>query len=526
MPAGGGAEDAPAACPGDPAPPAAATLPAPDVSAMDGFAPGAAAAADPCEDGMSALTRRAALGAAAALPALALLPPQAAGQAAPTAPPAPPRFAAPPGERPLFGASQWTLPNGLTVLHAENRRAPVVAHYVFYSAGAGEDPAGKSGLAHFLEHMMFKGSRNVASGVFSRRVAREGGQDNAFTSRDVTAYHQHVEATRLALVAGMEADRMATALFPADEIEAERQVVQEERRQRTESTPRGRFREAWDAAFWGRQHWRGRPLIGWPDEIAALSRDDMLEFYRRYYTPANATLVVTGAISRDELAKLAEQDYGGIQGRPAPYDKARRDRAPSPSVPQDDRLVQRDPSVREAVFLRGWIAPSLPAGGEAARHCDALEVLSHLLGGGQGSRLHKALVESGLAVSAGCAYDGDAIGIGNLEIYVTPRREASTAAIEAAVAAETTRLLDQGVTESEVARSSRQLTAGTLLALDSLGTAPRILGSALANGMPLESIEYWPARIRAVTRAQVEAAARFVLARPAMSGWLLPEGAA
>ncbi|WP_159999646.1 pitrilysin family protein [Roseomonas sp. 18066] len=475
---------------------------------------------------MSPLSRRAALGAAAALPALALLPTGSAAEpvAAPAAPPAgtPPALA----ERPLFGASLWTLPNGLTVVHAENRRAPVVAHYVFYSTGAGEDPAGKSGLAHFLEHMMFKGSPKVASGAFSRLVAREGGQDNAFTSRDVTAYHQHVEASRLALVAGMEADRMGAALFPADEIEAERQVVQEERRQRTESTPRGRFREQWDAAFWGRQHWRGRPLIGWPEDIAALTRDDMLEFFRAYYTPANATLVVTGAIDRDALAKLAEQDYGGIQGRPAPYDKAIRARAPAPSQPQDDRLVVRDPTVREAVFLRGWVAPFLPGGGDQARHAYPLEVLAHLLGSGQGSRLHKALVTTGLAVSAGCSYDGDSVGCGSFEIFVTPRRETSTAAIEAAIAAEIATLLADGVTEAEAVRAIRQLTAGTLLALDSLGAAPRILGGALAVGLPLDAVEHWPARIRAVTRPQLEAAARLVFSKPAMSGWLLPEGAA
>ncbi|MBI0433198.1 pitrilysin family protein [Roseomonas sp. KE0001] len=478
---------------------------------------------------MSALTRRAALSAAAALPALAVLPPARA--AAPAAAP-------PAGERPLFGASLWTLPNGLTVVHAENRRAPVVAHYVFYSAGAGEDPAGRSGLAHFLEHMMFKGSPNVPSGAFSRLVAREGGQDNAFTSRDVTAYHQHVEAGRLDLVAGMEADRMAAALFPADEIEPERQVVQEERRQRTESTPRGRFRETWDAAFWGRQHWRGRPLIGWPEDIAALSRDDMLDFFGRYYVPANATLLVTGAVSREAVARMAEQHYGAIPSRPAPHDKAARDRAPAPGSPLRDRLVQREATLQEAAFLRGWVAPSQPQGqsqgqtqgqtqgGAPAEHVHPLEVLAHLLGGGQGSRLHKALVQSGLAVSAGCAYDGDAIGTGSLEIFATPRRETTTAALEGAVAAEVARLLDGGVTEAEVARSIRQLTAGVLLALDSLGAAPRILGGALANGLPLESVEFWPARIRAVTPPQVEAAARAVLSRPSMTGWLLPEGAA
>ncbi|MFC3126980.1 M16 family metallopeptidase [Pseudoroseomonas globiformis] len=471
---------------------------------------------------MCPISRRAALTAAAALPALAALPPQSLA-----ASPAPSGAApAPSGERPLFGASLWTLPNGLTVVHAENRRAPVIAHYVFYSVGAGDDPAGKSGLAHFLEHMMFKGSANVASGAFSRVVAREGGQDNAFTSRDVTAYHQHVEASRLPLVAGMEADRMASALFPADEIEAERQVVQEERRQRTESTPRGRFREAWDAAFWGRQHWRGRPLIGWPEDIAALSRDDMVEFFRNAYTPANATLVVTGAISRAELEKLAVEDYGGIQGRPAPWPKAQRGRAVTPAAPLEERLVRREPTLQEAAFMRGWIAPALLDGTEAGRHAYPLEVLSHLLGGGQGSRLHRALVESGVAVSAGCSYDGDSLGTGTLDLFVTPRRDTPAERVEQTVQAEIARLLDAGVTEAEVTRSIRQLTAGTLLALDSLGTAPRILGSGIATGMALEQIEFWPSHIRAVTPGQVTEAARYVLSRPSMNGWLLPEGAA
>jgi zinc protease len=470
---------------------------------------------------MSPITRRAALSAAAALPALAVLPPgQALAQAPAPVPPSP----VPSGEKPLFGAAIWTLPNGLTVVHAENRRAPVVAHYVFYGAGAGDDPAGHSGLAHFLEHMMFKGSAHVASGAFSRRVAREGGQDNAFTSRDVTAYHQHVEASRLALVAGMEADRMASAAFPAGEVEAERQVILEERRQRTESTPRGRFREAWDAAFWGRQHWRGRPLIGWSEEIAALSREDMLDFFARFYAPSSATLVVTGAVSRGELAKLAEQEYGAIPGRPRPFADPGRGRAPVPAAPQDERLTMRDPTVQEPIFLRSWIAPSLLAGD--SQHAYPLEVLAHLLGGGQGSRLHRAMVESGLAVSAGTSYDGDSIGSGGFDLYAMPRRGVTTPALEATVTAEIDWLLQNGVTDAEVERSIRQITAGALLALDSLGTAPRILGTALATGLPLDSVEYWPARIRGVTRPQIEAAARAVLAQPSMSGWLLPEGAA
>lgn len=465
---------------------------------------------------MPPLTRRAALAAAAAIPALGTLP-------APPAEAQPTPFTPPPGEAPLFGAKLWHLPNGLAVVHAENRRAPVVAQYLYYSAGAGDDPAGKSGLAHFMEHMMFKGSARVPSGAFSRRVAMEGGQDNAYTSRDVTAYHQHVEASRLPLITMMEADRMAGPLFPADELEAERQVVLEERRQRTESTPRGRFREEYDATFWGRQHWRGRPLIGWADEIAALTRDDMLAFFGRFYSTANATLVVAGAVSSDELAKIVEQEYGGIASRGAAFADATRGRAPAPAAPLQARLVKHDAQVQEAAFLRGWVAPTLVSGPDS-RHAYALEVLAHLLGGGQGSRLHNAMVRTGIAVSAAAGYDGDAVGTGSFEIQMTPARDTPPPRLEAALEATLSSLLDGGVTDEEVARSKRQLTAGALLTLDSLGTAPRILGSSLAVGLPLEAVEYWPARIRAVTRAQVEAAARAVLARPAMTGWLLPEG--
>jgi zinc protease len=470
------------------------------------------------EDDMAPITRRAALAAAAALPALGHLPP-AEAQPAPFAPPA--------GEKPLFGAATWHLPNGLAVVHVENRRAPVVAHYVFYGIGGGDDPAGKSGLAHFLEHMMFKGSAHVASGAFSRRVAQEGGQDNAFTSRDVTAYHQHVEASRLALVAGMEADRMSAPLFPQAEIESERQVVLEERRQRVESTPRGRFREAYDATFWGRQHWRGRPLIGWSEEIAALTRGDLTDFFSRGYSPANATLVVAGAVTRDELAKVVEQEYGGVASRGAAFGSPARGRAPAPSTPLDSRLVRHDAQVQEAAFLRGWVAPSMLSSGPApldARHVYPLEVLAHLLGGGQGSRLHTALVRSGLAVGAHAGYDGDSVGIGGFEIQITPARTTTPPRLEAALETVLSSLLDGGLTDEEVERSKRQITAGALLALDSLGTAPRILGGALATGLPLDVVEYWPARIRAVTRGQVEAAARTVLGRPGMTGWLLPEG--
>ena len=463
---------------------------------------------------MPPITRRAAL---AAVPAVALVAP-ARGQTV-TSPAAP---VPTPTERPLFGAGLWRLPNGLTVAHVETRGAPVVAHYLFYGVGGGDDPAGKSGLAHFLEHMMFKGSARVEDGAFSRTVAREGGQDNAFTSRDVTAYHQTVEATRLPLVAMMEADRLLSPAFPEPGFEPERAVVLEERRQRTDSSPRARFREAFDAATWGPQHWRGRPIIGWPDEIRAITHADLRSFHERWYAPGNATLVVAGAVTREALRDVVEREYGGAEARPV----APRRRADPPDAPVQSRFVRNDPGVQEAQMLRAWIAPTLTWGRTPAdmTQADALEVLAHLLGGGPGSRLHKALVEPGLAVGAGASYDGDELGAGDVTLYATPRRETTPARLETAVEEAVAKLLDGGVTEEEVARSRRQLTAGALLALDGLGAAPRYIGGALAIGLPLDTVEHWPARIRTVTPERVMAAARAVFTHPSITGWLLPDG--
>jgi zinc protease len=459
---------------------------------------------------MTVLTRRAALQAAAAA--------AAAGSLAPEHALSQPVSAA---ERPLFGATLRTLPNGLRVAHVEQRRAPVVAHYAYVAAGGGEDPPGLSGIAHYLEHMLFKGSARVASGEFSRRVAREGGNDNAFTSRDVTGYFQHVEASRLPLVAFMEADRFATAKIPAAEMESERQVILEERAQRTGSSPRALFFESFDAAMWGPQHWRGRPIIGWEEEIRAISHDDLVAFFRARYAPGNAVLVVAGAVSGEEFWSTVEKEWGALPAGPA----VPRNRAAPPPAPPTPRYVRNDPRLRgEATFLRSWQAPSMTFG--EARLSEPLEVLRHILGGGAGSRLHRALVESGLALAAGCSYDGDAAGATDFDISATPRREVEPARVEETAMATVKRLLDEGgPTEAEVARAIRQMTSGALLALDGLGAAPRMIGNALTIGLPIETVEFWPQRLRAVTRAQVAEAATAVLGRaPSGSGWLLPEG--
>ncbi len=460
------------------------------------------------------MTRRTAIAAAGLLPTT-LAGPAPAQPATPALAPPPP-----PAARPLFGATAWSLPNGLRVVLAESRRVPVVSHYLFYAAGGGEDPAGRSGLAHFLEHMMFKGSPHVPPGAFSLAVAREGGQDNAFTSRDVTAYHQTVEASRLPLVMRMEADRFAGPLLPPETVEPERAVVLEERRQRTDSNPRARFFEAFEAALYGRQHWRGRPIIGWEEEIRALTREDLHTFYERRYAPANAVLVVTGDVREAELRRLVEEFYAPIPARPA----LPRDRAAPPEAAVEPRLTRRDPTVREATFLRAYMAPSLTWGDADAAW--ALELLAHLLGSGPGSRMYRALVETGLATSASASYDSEAMGVASFTLSATARPGTTPEALEAAVDAVLAKLLQEGPAEAERTRAARQLTAGALLALDGIGAAPRMLGGALAIGLELETVEFWPARLRAVTLEQVTAAGRSLLgSAPSTTGWLLPGSA-
>jgi zinc protease len=320
------------------------------------------------------------------------------------------------------------------------------------------------------------------------------------------------------MILDMEADRFAAALIPQEFLESERGVVLEERQQRTDSNPRARFREAFTAALWGRQHWAGRPIIGWEDEIRAITREDLAGFHARFYAPANATLVISGALPEEEVRRLVETHYGAIPARAV----AKRDRAPAPAEAAEPRLIRRDPMTRDALFLKAWMAPSLTAGERA--HALPLEVLSHLLGGGQGSRLHKALVETGLAVSAGTGYDGDAAGMTEFYFSAMPRPGVTPERLEEAANAVFATFIQEGPTEAEVARSIRQLTAGALLTLDGFGAAPRMVGGTLAIGLPLEMVEFWPARISAVTRDQVEAAGRAVLASaPNTAAWLLPQ---
>jgi zinc protease len=436
-------------------------------------------------------------------------------------PPARAQGAALLGDPPVFGAKLARLPNGLTVVSLDSRRAPVAAQMVWYRVGSADEPQGLSGMAHFLEHLMFRGTPSVPSGQFSRRVARVGGNDNAFTSFDYTAYHQQVARESLPLVMAMEADRMQSILLDEATIETERGVILEERRQVVDNVPRARFREQLNATAYI-NHPYGRPVIGFEHEIRGIPRAALKDFHDRHYAPDNAILILSGAVSSDEAMALAEEHYGKIPAKGL----APRIRPQEPPAVADRRVSLRDPRASEPSVTRVWLAPTYVAPGpfaDGTRHALPLEVAAHILGGGPGSRLYAALVETGLATGAGAWFTGEAVDATDLGVAATVRQGSEPAKLEAALDATLARFLEEGASEAETSRAIRQMTEGAIFARDSLMGGARVVGAALAVGMELDAVEAWPARIRTVTPAQVTEAARLVFARPGVTGWLLPQ---
>ncbi len=421
----------------------------------------------------------------------------------------------------MFNPKSFTLNNGMQVVLVENHRVPAVVQMVWYRVGAADEPHGKSGIAHFLEHLMFKGTPDIPPGQFSRIVARHGGRDNAFTTQDYTAYYQVVSADQLELVMRMEADRMANLVLTDEVVAPERDVVLEERRARVDNSPAAQLAEAMGATMYF-HHPYGTPVIGWESEIRGLNTEDALAFYRRHYAPNNAVLVVAGDIGLEELKPLAEKYYGAIPRRPVPP----RERVSEPPHQTARRVVLTSEQVREPSWRRSYQAPTYRTA-EAGR-AYALEVLSEILGGGAISRLYRSLVvEQELAAAAGSWYDGNALDFSTFGVYATPRPAGSVTAVEAAVVAEIEKLLEHGVTEAEVHDAKQRLKAAAVYARDDLETAAQILGTALMTGRTIDEVEAWPERIGAVTVADVDAAAKAVLQeRLSVTGILLPAGRA
>ncbi|HMA14907.1 MAG: M16 family metallopeptidase, partial [Bacteroidota bacterium] len=391
-------------------------------------------------------------------------------------------------------------------------------HSVWYRVGAADEQAGESGLAHFLEHLMFKGTEHLEPGEFSDIIAANGGRENAFTSWDYTGYFQTVAADRLEIMMQHEADRMANLRLTDAVVLPEREVVREERRSRIDNEPASQLGEISRAMQFLNHPYR-IPIIGWDHEIEQLSTEAAIAFYDKWYAPNNAVLIVAGDVDAERVRALAEKYYGVIPAKDIP--ERRRVIEPPQNAPREVSLTSA--RVRQPRVSISYLAPSYrqASGNEAY----ALQVASEVVGGGATARLYSRLVvEQGIAGAAGAGYGPTNYDYSTFEFYVAPRPGQEIEPSEAALRKEIEVLLQEGVSEEEVAAAKKRLVAGAVFARDNLSTAPRVIGAALTTGGSLEQVESWPERIEAVTAEEVNAALRSVL-RPEQSvtSYLLPE---
>ncbi|MGY6567678.1 MAG: M16 family metallopeptidase [Salinarimonas sp.] len=413
--------------------------------------------------------------------------------------------------------ASFQLDNGLDVVVIPDRRVPVATHMIWYRNGSADDPIGQSGIAHFLEHLMFKGTEKHPAGEFSQVVSSLGGQENAFTSYDYTAYYQRIAKEHLATVMDFESDRMANLMLADDVVAPERDVVLEERRMRVETDPGAQLSEAMASALFV-HHPYGIPIIGWMHEIETLDRAHALDYYKRFYTPENAILVVAGDVAEDEVRRLADRSYGRISPRGARPQRI-RPREPEPRAMR--RVAVADPRVEQPLLQRMYLTPSsLTAPG---RDAFALEVLAELIGGGPTSYLYRKLVlERGVAVNAGGWYMSSALDETRFAVYAVPTPEVKLDQLEEMLERAIVGIKDEALDEKAIERAKTQLIAETTYAADSQTSLARIYGSALAIGETIDSVRSWPADIEAVTRADLaDVAERYLQPRRAVTGHLL-----
>jgi len=422
-----------------------------------------------------------------------------------------------PASAQVFNPETFTLKNGMQVVVIPNHRVPVVSHMVWYKVGAADEVEGKTGLAHMVEHMMFKGTPSVPAGEFSRIVAKNGGRDNAFTTADYTAFFQNVAVEKLPLVMKMESDRMAHLKLDDKDFQPERQVVLEERRMRIENEPEAQLAEQMNAALYlsGPYH---HPVIGWRAEIENYRLSDIVDFHKRWYAPNNAILIIAGDVNAAQVKPLAEKFYGAIPARPVPQ----RLRNPEPEPVAARTVVLRDPDVQQPSWERTYLAPSYHVGDRNQAY--ALQLLAEILGGGATSRLYKSLVvEQTLAVAAEAGYNPQSLGMSSFDISLSPKPGVELAKLQAAAEGVIRKAAAEGVTQDELDRAKERLRISVTYARDSLHTGARVLGSALASGESIADVEAWPQRIAAVTLDQVNAAAKAVLREErSVTGELLP----
>ena len=397
---------------------------------------------------------------------------------------------------------EHTLANGMKILVKEDRRAPVVASMVWYRAGSMDEVTGTTGAAHVLEHMMFKGTKDVAPGEFSRIIARAGGRDNAFTNKDSTVYHQQLHKSKLPLALHLEADRMANLLLAEDEFSREIRVVMEERRLRTDDQPKSLVYEAFMATAYEAHPYR-TPVVGWMNDLENMRVEDARAWHRTWYSPNNATLVVVGDVSAEEVFAEAEKEFGPIAARPLPLRKEQRE-----ALQRGVRRVTVKAPAELPYLMMGWHVPSL-------RHVDedwepyALEVLAAVLDGSDAARLDRELVrESRIAIAVGAGYDRVNRGPGLFVMDGTPAPGKTVQELEQALRGQIARIVESGVSAEELQRVKAQVTAYQVFQLDSMFAQARQIGALDNAGLPYDSIELQARKIKEVTSTQVQEVAR------------------
>ena len=401
----------------------------------------------------------------------------------------------------------FTLKNGMEVIVIPNHKIPAVTQMVWYKVGAIEDPAGKSGLAHFLEHLMFKGTPSHPEGQFSKLVEQNGGQENAFTSHDYTAYYQVISKDKLPLMMSLEADRMQNLILSPEEVGHERAVILEERKMRYDNQPRALLKEKMSAALYP-NHPYSIQAIGWANEMEGLTREDALSFYKKYYAPNNAILIVAGDVTAKEVEALAKKYYGPLQPS---KDLKERITLPEPGKITQHEIAFTDERVKDPEFWLSYTAPNY-RGGNDGEEFYAMILLSKILGEGNLSRFYRSLVvEKKLATMAGSDYDGINFGVGELEIHAIPAYGVPMSTLREAIKEEINKVLTQGVDDAELESAKKSLIAEQTYSHEGLQSLGLLAGSLAVIDIDPDFITTLPDRINAVTPDQIQIVAQKVL---------------
>jgi zinc protease len=433
-----------------------------------------------------------------------------------------PAVSAPAPSAPSTSAAQtfqFSLPNGMQVLVIPDHRAPVVTQMLWFKVGAVDDPPGISGVAHFFEHMMFRGTKQTPGDLFSQTVAKNGGEDNAFTTHDYTAFYEQIAVDRLKLAMGLEADRMVNLDLSESNVGTERDVVLEERRMRVENNPQALMGEQMEAAL-HMSHPYGRPVLGWAEEVRRIDKMSAQDFYKHHYAPNNAALIVAGDVTPEQIRVMAQAEFGKVAARPL---QPRSEFSEPPRL-TETRMTLVRPDIQVPLFQRIYRVPSYAQASPG--QAEGLETLAQVMGGDQTATLYRVLVEEKkLATDAGASYDGYARDAGEFSVYAVPRAGVSLETLEKAVDQVMQTFSASQAKTGDLTRAKTQLIASVTYRRDSQFAMASAYGQALMIGLTVDDVNEWPSRIRAVDAPSVQKAAQRLFRRNAVTAYLLPGAA-